>query len=469
MPASGDGALGRFCGEASFATWLHRIVPEVNILSSRDTFPARISSNQGDAMNRPRPMRASLILYAALLAPPAVAAETNLTWEDSVAQASAANPTLHSSRLSVDASRASYYSAFNGYLPTLSLSNGVSESNTSRQPSYSASASAGLTLFSVGRDATFRAAGASLDSAHASLRAASANIRSSLRQTFAALLFAQYSIDTSRSILQIRRHGSELVGLRYEAGRESKGNMLRSKAQTLQAEYAVVSGERDVRTAQRDMSRQLGRESFESFTATGAFASAPPPVMPDDFRALLPLRTDIQIAEASLRTSKASLDSANAVFWPTLSASYSRSRSGVTEFPNRTNSWSAGASVSYALFAGGPAAAYLNTKSSRLGYEKTQSDLAAARQTALSDLETAWSNYADAADQVKVQDALLEAARQRNDEADVRYGSGLMSFDIWEGIVSERVSTERQALSARRSAMDSETAWHRALGRALGE
>jgi outer membrane protein TolC len=245
--------------------------------------------------------------------------------------------------------------------------------------------------------------------------------------------------------------------------------MLNAKAQMMQAEYAVVSSERDVRTAQRDMARLLGREGFEAFVATGAFASAEPPSRPDDFRSLLPLRTDVAIAEASLRSSKASLDSSNAVFWPTLSASYSRSRSGETEFPSRTNTWSAGATVSYALFGGGPAAAYLNTKASRLGYERTQSDLAAARQAALSDLETAWSNYADASDQVKVQDALLAAARQRNDEADVRYGSGLMSFDIWEGIVSVRVSTEKQALSTRRAAMDAETAWHRALGRALGE
>ncbi len=405
-----------------------------------------------------------------MLAGASRAAESGaLSWEDSVAQAARANPTLASSRLSVDASRASYYSSFNGFLPSLSLSNSVSESNSSRQPSYSASASAGLTLFSVGQAATIRSASASLNAAEASLRAASAALRSSLRQTFSALLLAQASLETARRIIVIRRHDSELVTLRYDAGRESKGNMLRAKAQRMQAEYAVVSAERDVRTAQRDMSRQLGREGFEAFVATGAFISAPPPERPDDFRALLPLRTDVTIAEAALRSSKASLDSANSVFWPTLSASYSRNRAGPTEFPNRTNSWSAGASLSYALFGGGPAAAYFNTKASRLGYERTQSDLAAARQTALSDLETAWSNYADAADQVKVQDALLEASRQRNDEADVRYGSGLMSFEIWEGIVSERVSTERQALSARRGAMDSETAWHRALGRALGE
>ena len=415
-------------------------------------------------------MRARIVLVLLLLPGAALAAAGGvLTWEDSVAEAARTNPSLSSSRLSVDAGRASYYSSFNAFLPALSLSNGVSESNSARKPSYSASASAGLTLFSVGQAASIRSASASLNSAEASLRASSANLRSSLRQTFSALLFAQTSLETARRIVVIRRHDSELVTLRYDAGRESKGNMLRAKAQALQAEYAVVSAERDERTSQRDMARQLGREGFTAFVATGAFASAPPPARPEDFRALLPLRTDVALAEASLRSSKASLDSANAVFWPTLSASYSRSRGGPSEFPNRTNSWSAGASLSYALFGGGPAAAYLNTKASRLGYERTQSDLAAARQAALSDLETAWSNFADAADQVVVQDALLEAARQRNDEADIRYGSGLMSFEIWEGIVSERVSTERQALSARRAAMDAETAWHRALGRALGE
>ncbi|MBI4060178.1 MAG: TolC family protein, partial [Elusimicrobia bacterium] len=324
-------------------------------------------------------------------------------------------------------------------------------------------------LFSASKAASIRSASAALGAAEASLRASSAALRSSLRQAFSALLFAQASLEAARRITAIRRHDSELVSLRYEAGRESKGNMLRARAQALQAQAAASAAERDLRTARREMARQLGRDGFEAFAATGAFSSAPPPPRPDDFRALLPLRTDVAIAEAALRSSRASRASADAAFWPALSANYSRTRAGATEFPSARTGWSAGATLSYALFGGGPTAAYLDAKSSRLGYEKTQSDLSAARQAALSDLERAWSDYADAADQVAVQDALLEAARQRNDEADIRYGSGLLSFDNWEVIVSDRVSTERNALSARRAAMDAETAWHRALGRALGE
>ena len=85
-----------------------------------------------------------------------------LTWEESVADASRANPALSSSRLSVDASRASYYSSFNGFLPSLTLSNSASESSASRLPSYSASATAGLTLFSAGTAASIRSASASV-------------------------------------------------------------------------------------------------------------------------------------------------------------------------------------------------------------------------------------------------------------------------------------------------------------------
>jgi len=412
-------------------------------------------------------LRNSLALVLLLLA--GIADAQTLTWEDSVAQAARANPTFASSRLSVDASRALYYSSFNGFLPSLSLSNSVSESNTARKPAWSASAAASVTLFSAAEAAQVRGASAALNAAEASLRAASAGLRSTLRQSYSALLFAQTSLETARAITAIRRHNSELVTLRYDAGRESKGNRMRSDAQTLQANYAIIAAERDVRTAQRDLSRQLGREGFEAFVATGAFASAAPPARPADFRALLPLRTDVVIAEASLRSSKASLDSATSVLWPTLAASYSRTRSGPTEFPSARKGWSAGATLSYNLFGGGPTAAYLNTKASRLGYERTQSDLAAVRQSALSDLELAWSNHADASDQVVVADALLAASRQRNDEADIRYGSGLMTFEIWEGIVSDRVTAERQALAARRTAMDAETAWNRALGRALGE
>ena len=89
--------------------------------------------------------------------------------------------------------------------------------------------------------------------------------------------------------------------------------------------------------------------------------------------------------------------------------------------------------------------------------------------TGLSELEAAWADYASAVDQNTIALARLEAARQRNDEANVRYASGLLSFDLWEPIVNERVEAERSAIAAVKTSVDAEAAWDRALGRALGE
>ncbi|OGS39330.1 MAG: hypothetical protein A2506_06010, partial [Elusimicrobia bacterium RIFOXYD12_FULL_66_9] len=386
-----------------------------------------------------RPISVLLLLGLFISLNRSAAAETRvLTWEECVAEAARANPALASSRLSLDASRASYYGSWNGLLPRLSLTNSVSESNSSRQPAWGASASASISLFDMGNIASVRSASASLSAAEASLRRSSADLRSSLRRAFSALIFAQAYVEVARSILEIRRHDSELVTLRYESGRESKGNMLRGKAQTLQAEVALASAERDLRSTRREMARQLGREGFEEFTASGTFSAAAPPARPDDFRTMLALRPDVALSEASVRSAQASRSQASSNLWPSLSANYSRSRSDSVEFPSARTGWSAGASLSYPLFGGGPTATYFSVTGARRSYEKAVSDLSATRQQALSDFESAWSDFADAADGVRVQDALLAAARQRNDEADIRYASGLLSFDNWEVIVSDR-------------------------------
>jgi outer membrane protein TolC len=101
--------------------------------------------------------------------------------------------------------------------------------------------------------------------------------------------------------------------------------------------------------------------------------------------------------------------------------------------------------------------------------EKAQATLRSARNQAVVGLENAWASWFKTTGTAKVDAALLSAARQRNTEADVRYDSGLLTYDNWEIIVTDRVSQERQLLSDRLSAAASEAAWQQALGKALGE
>jgi outer membrane protein TolC/predicted MFS family arabinose efflux permease len=392
-----------------------------------------------------------------------------LTWEDCVKAALDANPDLAAARFTLEATRASFYSSFNAFMPQVSLSNSVSESNLLPSNAWSAQAAASMRLFDVGQIAAIRSAAAAVSLDEANLRKASADLRSSLRQAFSHALFAQESLKAAQNVLEIRERDSEMLTLRYDSGSESKGNMLRAKAQALQARLALDAAHRDLRTAQRELSQRLGREEFADYVSSGALGAVPPPARPDDLRSLLPLRPDILLAEATERRFRAALLSSEGVLWPSLSANYVRGRGDRVEFPSARYSWSAGATLSYPLFAGGPTSAWYNTMAGRRGLDAARRSLDSARVAGLSALESAWAAYANAVDQVRVQTDLLAAARQRNDEADVKYASGLLSFDNWEVIVSDRVSNENQYVSALRAAMDAETAWNRALGRALGE
>jgi len=101
--------------------------------------------------------------------------------------------------------------------------------------------------------------------------------------------------------------------------------------------------------------------------------------------------------------------------------------------------------------------------------EKAKQDLRSAREQAILDIETSWSNLTGSLDQSKVQTALLEAARQRNDEANIRYESGLLTYDGWEIIVSDRVGLERSAIQAQLNVAIAEATWEKALGKQLEE
>lgn len=417
--------------------------------------------------------RAALSLLLALL--PGVAASEPapqvLTWDEAVQEALKRSSDLLSSRLGVDVGRALYRGSFNGVLPHLSLSNSYNDSKTSDGSSrWQASATAGIDLINFSEIARIRSASADLDQAEAALRQTSATLRASLRRAYAQVLYAETNMAVVERVRTIRERNARLVTLKYETGRESKGNMLRSRAQLLQAEADAAQARRDLRAAEAELSRRLGRDDFSLVAATGTFVTLTPPARESlDFAAIAATRPDVRAQAAAVRASEAGLSQARSALFPTLSVDYTRSRTDRTEFPARRYNWSVAGVLSLPLFSGGPTATYYDTKAARGSLERSRQVLRGAVQAAVADLEAAWADFAGSYAQVGVRQALLEAARQRNDEADIRYSSGLMSYDAWEIIVSDRVSNERQAVQAALDAVDSEAGWELALGKGLGE
>ena len=412
---------------------------------------------------------AAAVLAAFFSAVPA-RAQRLLTWEDCVEIAVKNNPDIRSSRKAVEAQTADYKGSWNGVMPNATVTNSYTDQSNA-SPKWTGGVTATLDLFDLAKITNIRAQKSALSQARASLSGASSSLRFNLRQAFAQVLFAERSLEVSRNIRDLRDRGARLVTLRYNSGRESKGNMLRAQAQLAQAEADLRQASRNLRADQKVLDRQLGLDSFDAVAATGTLAvpDAPPAPSQGDENGYLSQRPDVRLQEAVLRTAELSVTSAKSSLLPTLSASYARNRIGPNEFPNQGYNWVGGLTLSIPLFSGGPTATYYAVQSARRGLEKAREDLRAVRDAAVVDLEQAWASYAGSVDQVRVQHALLAAARQRNDEADVRYASGLLTYDNWEIIATDRINNERQAVNAELNAAVAHAGWDRALGKELGE
>lgn len=411
--------------------------------------------------------------------PPQPPPTLTLSWDDCVTLAARRSPSLTSAEYSVKAGLASYEGSYNGLLPSLTLSNGYTRNNNvngvtlGAQGLYTGVLTANWNVFDMGAVAAIRTARAGYSQAQAAQRLASASLRYNLRAAFANVYFSQQSLEMTQRIADIQARNAEEVALRYDSGREYKGNMMNAKAQALVAQASVKQALRNLRAAAKQLERYMGggpdEDPFEVVTVTGTLVARQPPDLPSRLQDYLEDVPSVVAQEATVDNAKASLANSESVLYPSLALNYSRFRQGGTEFPNSMYLWSAGASVSLPLFSGGPAAAYFSVKSAQKAEKAQLETLRSARNNAALILETTWAAYANAVDTAVGEQAILESYRQRNAEAEVRYAAGLLSFDNWQVIVTQWVGAEQGAISDWQNAVVTQAAWEQALGKALGE
>ncbi len=410
----------------------------------------------------------SLLFAISLCIGPLLAAETVriMSWRDAVRTAAEKNPDLLAARESKEGSRADYKESFNEVMPQLSLTNsyGRFKGDNAQTKYWSARGTASMTIFDPATYAGIFSSRYQFEQSRASLRSVSANVLLDLHSSFATLLYQQHLIDVSTAILKIRRNNAGLVGLRYDSGRESKGNKLRTSAELLEAESDLNQARRDLKVRQQEFKRRLGDDSMSVVVATGSLNVAYTANEEPNIDSYVESNPTVEFRKAQLKSAQADLDQARGVLWPNVSASYSRSLQGRDYFPDEDPNWTASAVISLPIFGGGPTSAFYSITSARRGREEAEETLRSTRYQVRTDLETTWSDLSGALEQVQVQKAFLEAARQRNDEADIRYRNGLMSYEDWEKIVADRVNFERSVILAERNAVVAQANWDNARG-----
>ena len=189
------------------------------------------------------------------------------------------------------------------------------------------------------------------------------------------------------------------------------------------------------------------------------------PSEPDpDFRGIAENIPSLRRARATLQSAGNSVDAARSQLYPGLDALTGISRGG-DDWPPDSNRWSAGLSMNFPFFTGGRTA--YDVRSARAEQRRAQATLRDTRERAVVDLEETLAAYRDAAERHEVQNEFLEAARLRAEIGRSQYTSGLLSFQDWDLIENDLISTEKSWLSSKSDVWLAQAGWLRAQGKGL--
>ena len=399
-----------------------------------------------------------------------IKAEEMLTWSDCIREAIKNHPDLISASEKLKQSKADKSITMSTMLPQISADASDKKMETDAKKEYEAS-SYGITgrqlLFDGFKTASdAKAASKTISASQYNYAVTSSNIRLRLRTAFTELLRTQKLILMTEEIALRRKQNSELVKLRYEAGREHRGSLLTSQADLAQAEFEIVQAKRSVSLAQRQLTKELGRRKFMPVKANGNFAIIEINMKKPNFEYLADNTIFLKELIARKEAARFGLKSAKADFFPKIYANASSGTTNSDWLPDEdTYAWSVGVSVSLPIFEGGSRIAKVSK--AKAGLNKAQADERSGRDSIVFTLEDTWTEFQNAADRVSVQHKYLEAAKERAKIANAQYSTGLTSFNDWIIIEDNLVNARKSFLNAQANVLINEANWIQAKGGTL--
>jgi len=396
-------------------------------------------------------------------------AQSVLTLEKCFEIALRKNPEINESKQKIERRRYLYFAGINEYLPQVSLSHSASFSGTQGAPSssnYSNRVSASETIFSLKTMSAVRKKKISYEKSLADYNVKSASVRYEVARAFLEFLFVQEKLEVNRKIFSLRKQNADLLRLKYEGGRESRGDMLYALALKEMAKTNLKNSRRSVASASQQLARLLGYPIKEKLRISGEFSV---PKLDFDLEEkikalkksprILSLKKDIENAEEELFSAKSDL-------YPKLTASQSVSWTQDREVPSSQN-WSLSLNLSLPLFSGGPTYHKNNVRaqthylrSLKKNYENTLRSLEA-------DLRQAHLDFLNAVDRASSHLKLLEAVDERYKEARIKYMAGKISFIDLESVEQNLVDAEMERIEFLKTANLNKLLMESILGKTL--
>jgi outer membrane protein TolC len=395
-------------------------------------------------------------------------AQEVLTWQDCVKEALQYHPDLISAKEVVNQFKADRMSSISPMLPQISteVSQGTFKAPQSNQTNSSFYGITAQQLLFDGFKTPYNiaAAGKNVTASRYNYSVTSANIRLRLRTAFISLLSAQQLLGITKDIAARRKQNADLVKLLYEGGMENRGSLLTAEANLAQAEFNIVQSERSIAVAQRQLLKEMGRETASPIQVAGDLEVVAVKREQPDFEALAMINPSLENLSAKREAAQFSLKSAKAEFFPTISADASAGRTD-TSWPPHNDEWSVGVTLTLPIFDGG--SRWADVSKAKAVLNQAKADERSARDGVIVTLEQTWTVWQNATDTVAVQKQVLQAADERAKISRVEYTNGLLTFDNWTIIEDNFVQAQTSLVTAQANALIAEAQWIQAQGGTL--
>ncbi len=401
-------------------------------------------------------------------------AEELLTWDDCVKEAAKNHPDLISAQESVKSSQADKAITASGLFPQVT---GDLNASRSGNPATSGSSSTKTTnSYSYGVNGSqlifdgfqtvnkVNAAAENIKAARESYKFTSSQVRQRLRAAFINLLKTQEAVKIREQIYDRRRQNYELVTLRYEGGMENKGSLLAEEANVRQAQFDVTQAKRGIEVAQRQLTKEMGRNRMTPTIAKGDFVVKDAAREMPDLVAIAANNPSLQQLVAKKNAATFNIKTAKGEFLPSITASSNAGKSD-SKWPPKGDQWSIGAAVSFPIFEGGKRLADVSKANALL--TKAEADERSIRDSVIETLQSAWASLQNDLDNVDVQRVFLTASQERAKIAEAQYSIGFVTFNDWIIIENNLVTAQNSYLNAQAQALISEANWIKAKGETL--
>lgn len=430
----------------------------MNFLVNNRFFGAILAATSGALFLCPSPVRAQEA---------DVTQRWSISWNECLREAYQKHPSLVSARENIKAALADKRSAVGVYLPQVSANanqNVTNSGHTKHTYSTDYNLSYNQLLFdSFKTPANIFEQNHVLNSVREAYRAASADALHELRSSFIEVMRSNKLVEITEEIASRRRINVNLVKLRYDAGRENKGSLLRAEATLAQAEFEIEQARRALRVNQRKLNQALGRADFsplipeENFEAPEKNGS-----MDAELEPILERQPTLLQAIETRKSRRWDVVSKWAAFFPTFNLSLSEQVGGEEWHAIKTHSWSVLVRGQVPLFEGGTQ--FFDLSKAKATYKAALASEHRTRDTVVYGIESQWAATMDAVAFVKVQLKFLEAADLRAQIMATQYASGTASFEDWNLIEDDLVNARKAYLNAQRDALLAKARWLQAQG-----